>query len=271
MRNRLNEELASFSQYARAYEEYKSRGVDRTLNPTDPEWRGTEVWRTQHYFDVGEDALRIVITALASARRPFPKRILDFPSGSGRVTRHLRAFFPTAELWVSDIDNDHLRFCAAQFDAKTVPSRADLTEVTFNVDFDLVFCGSLLTHLPSSQAEATLSLAKHALSANGIGIVTMHGRHSSYIQRNKWKYIDDSLFAMAERQAAKTGFGFVEYPHNMRSSSTHGKPYGLSLSKPSWVLAQLEKDPTVRILGYREKDWVDHQDVVIIGRPGIDE
>jgi hypothetical protein len=27
----------------------------------------------------------------------------------------------------------------------------------------------------------------------------------------------------------------------MRSSSTRSKPYGLSLSKPSWVLAQLER------------------------------
>lgn len=270
MPHRFDGEFLSFLQYAKAYEEYRSRGISKTLNPNDQEWYGSEPWRTQHYFEVGEDALGIAIAALASTQRPFPRRILDLPSGSGRVTRHLRAFFPAAEIWACDIDPDHLRFCAMHFDARTKLSQEDLTRVTFDADFDLIFCGSLLTHLPPESAEAALSIVRQTLSSNGIAIVTIHGRHSSFIQRHKWKYIDDELFGIAERQASETGYGFVEYRGRIRRPFSDRGGYGISLIKPSWLVARLENDPTIRVLGYRERDWADHQDIVIFGRPGID-
>ena len=271
MSNRLDSVFRSALRYATAYEAYKARGVVPTLNPHDQEWDGNEPWQVQHYFDVGEDALCVIVAALSSADRQSPRTILDFPSGSGRVTRQLRAFFPDAEIWVCDIDPDHLRFCAAQFGAKTTLSQHDLTNVRFEVDFDLIFCGSLLTHLPSRSATEALSLVSQSLSATGIGIVTLHGRHSRYIQRHQWKYIDDASFAIAEREASATGYGFVDYQGQMRQRFNHTGAYGVSLVKPSWVVARLENNPAIRVLGYRERQWDDHQDVVVFGRPGVDD
>jgi hypothetical protein len=45
--------------------------------------------------------------------------------------------------------------------------------------------------------------------------------------------------------------------------------YGVSVASPSWMLRQLEGDPSIRVLSYRERDWDDHQDVVVFGRPGV--
>lgn len=271
MSDRLDSVFRSALRYATAYEEYKTRGVISTLNPNDREWDGGEPWHVQHYFDVGEDALGVIVAALSSAERLFPRTILDFPSGSGRVTRHLRAFFPDAEIWACDIDPEHLRFCAAEFGAKTTLSQHDLTNVRFEVDFDLIFCGSLLTHLPARPATEALSLVSQSLSSTGIGIVTVHGRHSSYIQQHEWKYIDDESFVLAEREASATGYGFVGYQGQGRQRFNHGGEYGVSLVKPSWVVARLEDNPAIRVLGYRERQWDDHQDVVVFGRPGVDD
>ena len=157
-RQPLDAMFSDVNNYANAYAGYKARGVDRELDPTDREYRDEGKWMLQHYLQVGEDALRLIVAALISAGRPIPKRILDFPSGSGRVTRHLRAFFPDAEIWASDIQQDHMAFCSRRFGVKTEASREDFTQLKFDGEFDLVFCGSLLTHLTEGDAKAALAL-----------------------------------------------------------------------------------------------------------------
>ena len=68
-----------------------------------------------------------------------------------------------------------------------------------------------------------------------------------------------------------TGFGFVEYPEVQRERLGTTARYGVSLVKPRWTVAQLEADRAIRLLGFSERAWDDHQDVVIFGRPGIDD
>jgi SAM-dependent methyltransferase len=82
--------------------------------------------------------------------------------------------------------------------------------LNFDLNFDLIFCGSLLTHLPEEGVRAALDAIVRALSPSGIAVVTFQGRHSDFIQKHKWKYVDDSLFDVAVRQVHKTGFGFVD-------------------------------------------------------------
>lgn len=74
--------------YESMYELYHANDVIRTLNPNDKEFSGAEAWHLRHYFDVGADALRIIVSSLIAHLRSVPGVILDFPSGSGRVTRH---------------------------------------------------------------------------------------------------------------------------------------------------------------------------------------
>ena len=271
MPQRLDGMFSDIDDYAHAYRQYKARGVDRELNPTDRECHDEGARTVPHYFEVGEDALRLIVAALIAAGRPFPTRILDFPSGSGRVTRHLRVFFPDAEIWASDIDHDHLTFCAARFGVKTQTSREEFSQLAFDGEFDLIFCGSLLTHLAECDAKAALALIARTLSPTGIALVTFHGRHSSHVQRHQWKYLDDDSFHIAEGQAVATGFGFAEYQRAQRERLGTPPRYGVSLIKPHWAVAQLETDPAIRLLGYSERAWDDHQDVVIFGRPGIDD
>lgn len=257
--------------YREAYEAYRARGVDRTLDPGDKEFAGAEPWQQAHYFDVGADALRLIVSALQSNGRPSPSRILDFPSGSGRVTRHLRAYFPQSSITACDLYPEHIAFCAQQFAAEPKLSRERLDEVSFDAPFDLIFCGSLLTHLPQSGVEAALRLMARSLTPQGIAVVTFQGRHSDHIQRHKWKYLDDPLYAQAERAVRGHGFGYVDYEGSFRALFAGQARYGVTLVRPHWVMHALEGREDIRILGYAERAWDDHQDVLVFGRPGINE
>jgi len=123
------------------------------------------MWNTgsQWYYDVGKSALNCVRSALATARgepasfpdipsavrsslataHVEPTSILDLPSGHGRVCRMLRAAFPDAHLTVCDLDRDAVDFCAAEFNATPVYSQEDISSVSLDQSFDLIWCGSL--------------------------------------------------------------------------------------------------------------------------------
>ena len=101
--------------------------------------------------------------------------------------------------------------------------------------------------------------------------MTLQGRHSEFIQRNKWKYIEDKLFAVAERQVRRKGFGFVDYQGSFRARFANRTPYGIALTRPSWIVRHIETNPKVRLLGYAERAWDNHQDVLVFGRPAVND
>ena len=66
--------------------------------------------------------------------------ILDLPCGGGRVTRHLKAFFPESEIHVGDIDADKLAAVTAQFSVTPFPFPHDFRGEPGR-RFDLIFVG----------------------------------------------------------------------------------------------------------------------------------
>src|SRR5581483_10052394 len=75
-------------------------GVIRRISPRDEMYAGD----ADHYFGVGRSALRCVRLAMLAAGKQRVCRILDLPSGHGRVLRYLKAAFPEARLTACDLD-----------------------------------------------------------------------------------------------------------------------------------------------------------------------
>lgn len=140
------ESSAIHQRYMDLWNCYASRGVSDALDPTDKEnLCGSEMER-RHYFDVGADALYIITKELIAERRPPPETILEFSSRSGRVMRYMRTVFLDAKISACDLYQPHLNFCAVQFWAVSFMSRENLDELDI-IQWDLIFLGSLLTHL----------------------------------------------------------------------------------------------------------------------------
>ena len=255
--------------YSDLWHDYALRGVSEVLDETDKENVISNEAERRHYFDVGADAIGIIMRALIDSRLAPPQTILDFPSGSGRVTRHLRAMFPHATLAACDLYESHLDFCAAHSGAVPLMSKENLDQLDVGL-WDLIFCGSLLTHLPERLFWPTIRFITRFLSPAGIAVVTLEGRHAIHIQYNRYKFLDDELFEVARKGFERIGFGFVDYNRGfLRSKFAANASYGIALVSASWLMAGLQKMDNIRVLNFTERCWDNHQDVVVIGRPGI--
>ncbi|MBL9216129.1 MAG: class I SAM-dependent methyltransferase [Opitutaceae bacterium] len=234
-------------------------GLNREIAPGDEMYFGN----AEHYFDVGESALRCVESALLAVRRRKSAvgSILDLPCGYGRVLRFLRQAFPGAQLTACDLLRDGVEFCARQFGAVPVVSRTEPAEVPLSGGYDLIWCGSLLTHLPAARCAGFLQLFQRVLHPDGILVFTLHGRRcEAELATGRHD------FGLAPEQATpllaeyrRTGFGYVDYP---------GQPgYGISLARPSYVLEHFVQRPEWRLVGYHETAWDRRQDVVCLQKP----
>jgi SAM-dependent methyltransferase len=231
-------------------------GVNRSISAHDEMFIGNEV----HYFDVGESALHAVETALFAAQRPKStiKRILDLPCGHGRVMRFLQKGFPEAQLTACDLNRSGVEFCATTFGALPVISREAADEIPLPGEFDLIWCGSLLTHLSEEKCASFLRLFQRLLGHRGILVCTTHGRHSARelaAGKNPHGITDQQIAELLAGYRQK-GFSYVDYSAQ--------SDYGFSLAHPSFVTAHLIDHPGWRLLGYNETGWDKRQDVICL-------
>jgi SAM-dependent methyltransferase len=225
--------------------QYRADRVDLTISPNDDMFFA-EKGGLEHYIFVGTSALEVISDAMLLCGESRFAKILDLPCGYGRVTRHLVKFFPESEIFVSEIDKEKQAFCVSQFKVRWVDMPPD-----FSGDppdrYDLIFVGSLLTHLNEKLSTRTLHYLVKALSEKGMLIFTTHGRHVATLMAKASQVARETL-----RSFKATGFGYEG-----------GATYGTSLMAPSWILGILEAVPDMRVLGHMEQGWAWHQDVFI--------
>lgn len=181
-----------------------------------------------HYFRVGLDALRCIQAGLELARRSESDvtSVLDFACGYGRVARMLRAAFPLAHLSVADVDQRALSFCAEQFHAEPLPASREIRAAQLDRQYDLIRCGSLLTHLEASKWPSVLSLFRDHLSSRGMVVFTTHGRYvATRLQQpiHPYNLAAEQIRPLLEAYT-RDDFGYSEY--------TKGANYGISVATP---------------------------------------
>ena len=206
--------------------------IIREIAPDDEMYDG----KLEHYFGVGESAMRCIDSALFNAGREkrSVRRILDLPSGHGRVMRSFRAAFPNAELTACDLNRSGVDFCAKTFGAVPVYSEIDVNRIRLQGKFDLIWSGSLLTHLSEEHCREFIRLFDSVLDVGGIMMFTTHGRRTEdWMTGGHWNYglsanqIDELLTSYYQN-----GFGYVDY-------SDKNPGYGISICTPSFVLTDL--------------------------------
>jgi SAM-dependent methyltransferase len=209
-----------------------------------------------HYLNVGLSALRCIESALQAAQpAPEVKSILDFPCGHGRVMRFLRLRFPAASIFATELDETGLNFCRRAFDAKPLSTCSDFDALNFETRFDLIWCGSLMTHIDEAAATALLRLFCRHLNPNGLCLFTTHGRYpAENLETGAFGYgLPPESRAPIVAEYREKGYGFATYANQTR--------YGISLVTRERIRAIASGSGAWKELFYGERGWDNHQDV----------
>ena len=229
------------------------RRASRAISPDD----GMHAGNDEHYYSVATSALRAVLAGLATAGTTEVRNVLDLGSGHGRVLRALRAQWPGARIVAADILPGAVEFCARELGATGLVVPADAEDLQLPGDNQLLWCGSVLTHLDRPRWITVLRAVSHALDQGGVGVLTTHGR------RMAWRASTGADYGLPESSQAQLlatyracGFAYVDYPLQ--------EDYGISLTSPSAVLDIVGLLPDLRVVSYTESGWDDHQDVLTV-------
>lgn len=234
-----------------------SEPVSTLIHPDDTMWHSGAAW----YFPVGQSAGRVLRIAAATSWRPRIRSVLDLPCGHGRVGRFLPSLFPGATLYFADLDASGADFCAATFGGHAIHCRPELTEVVLP-DVDLIWVGSLFTHVDRDRTARWLAYLCERLTDDGILVATFHGAWGLRMQEI-YPAIDATSWQRIAADYARTGYGYARYPGS-------DADIGISLCSPNAILDMVGVIPGVRLSGYLERGWADNQDVVIVTRDDRD-
>lgn len=227
--------------------------VDRSVSPLDAMNRGD----LAHYFSVGSSALTNIRHSLSVGNVNPPARILDFGCGAGRVTRWIVAAFPNAEIEGCDLRQADVDFVAKQFGIRTWVSGTNVASLTAPSTYDLIWVGSVFTHLPE---EASIELFDKLLSwlnENSLLVLTSRGRLGAGRGNDYDKNYGIAAQWPGILQAFKASkFGYADY------SGVNG--YGTSLVPLSWWADLITSRPNTRLVTISEHAWDNHHDVLAI-------
>lgn len=213
------------------------------------------------YLNAGLSAMKNVRLAMLAAGVTELTDILDFPSGHGRVLRYLRAAFPAAKLTACDIETSAVDFCEKTFGATKVYGHEDPWKIKLPSQYDLIWVGSLLTHLNEDRCVMFLRYFSSLLKQGGLLVFTMHGREVAGRMNAGTPFgLDESGLKKVLKYYRRKGFGYVNYPKKKTFGVSEN--YGVSLVSPRWIFGELEKLPGLRLVTYTEKAWDGLQDVI---------
>jgi SAM-dependent methyltransferase len=210
----------------------------------------------RQYYHLGFAALDSIQRGLTAAEFDrSPRTVLDFACGHGRVLRMLVAAFPEAEFTACDVNRDGIDFCRRKFGATPVLGNEVAEEVELPGRYELIWVGSLFTHLDAPRWTSFLSLLARHLEPGGVLVFTTHGRGS--IEELRVGARSFTVENVADLLAGCDRDGFA-YQHYLG----HGN-FGISLSRPWWVCSELERHPELELVSFTEGGWNGRQDTVV--------
>lgn len=208
------------------------------------------------YFRIGAAALRVIQLALLAGGKTGVENILDLPCGHGRVLRYLKAAFPDAALTACDIDRDGVDYCARVLGATPIYSTEEPSEIELPGRYDLIWVGSLVTHLPAARWHELLALFERSLAPGGVLVLTTAGRTVAERIRgglDRPGLTPEAVVGLLE-DYDRDGFGYRDYPLS--------PGYGISLASMTWVLNCLGQHPLFASRWLFETSW-GLQDVIV--------
>jgi len=217
------------------------------------------------YMWSGSEGMRLIKKYTNIEDRHGEVALLDFPSGYGRVLRFIWGTYRGIDITACDLNHEAVDFCEENFLVHPVYSRENLRELTIDRKFDIIWSGSLLTHLDRQRFVDTIDFYERHLSDNGIVITTTMGRCCAHELLHKKRNLGISDHAAIVRLVETfESDGFSYHPYDS------AQDYGLTLVKPEITASIVYGFPRLRLVAIAEAEWVDFQDVVVLQKMPAD-
>jgi SAM-dependent methyltransferase len=214
------------------------------------------------YAEAGLSALACVQAGFTAAGKPDPKRILDFGCGYGRVLRFLRAAYPAADVFCTDMDAEGLGFCTHHFNTFGVRTDLEKGPEWVAERFDLIWVGSVFTHLDVPNCQRLLQHLAAFLAPGGLVVFTTHGDRAKHKMKSKSTVygLKPEVLEAILTECETTGHGYADYPT--------WPGYGVSAMTTAWVDELITSSHLVKRL-HLPAGWANHQDVFVAEREAV--
>ena len=176
-----------------------------------------------------------------------PIDLLEFASGFGCVTRHLRKAIPSCKAVSCDIHPEAIRFLRERLRVEAVQSASVPEELNPGSSFDVVFALSFFSHMPKMTFTRWMQMLASVIRPNGFLIFTAHGIVSRDKHLSQFQLDDEGFYFHAESE----------------QKDLDAAEYGTTITAPKYVLARAFAMPNVRLRYFHEGFWWDHQDLYI--------
>lgn len=157
----------------------------------------------EQFLQGGEAMAASVDAALARVGRSLAAGgdFLDFGCGSGRLLAAFERRYPALCVSGCDVDAAAIAWCRGRFPAMRFKTTTEWPPCDgAAASFDIVWCGSVFTHIDESHQDAWLQELRRLLRSNGALLASVHGRRSW----EKW------LPVWGRSKLTRDGFFFLE-------------------------------------------------------------
>jgi SAM-dependent methyltransferase len=173
-------------------------------------------------------------------------KVLEFASGYGRVTRHMKHAAPNVEIVACDIHPAANSFVSEQMGVRSIPSTFVPEEFETGEIFDMAFALSLFSHLPGFLWSRWLRALLKTVRQGGVVAFTTHGR------------------VTAKNQNLDIPRGSILFREISEQSDLELATYGTSYVTPKYAFEQINSFGNARIVDFAEAYWWAHQDLYVI-------
>lgn len=235
-------------------------GVTGRIHPNDDILYPQDA-HAEHYARSGRSAIECIETALRAVGRDLEdvESCLDLACGYGRVLRLLRERVAPERITACDVAPEAVAFCAYEFGARPLLSDPEFEGVSFET-YDLIWVGSLVTHLDERLLAKFTSLLPRLLAPGAVALVTTLGDFAiEDVSRYEARLAP--MQVALEQEYRRAGFAFVPY-----EGLTEGLGYAWHSPEMLCHAVESAAGGTLQRLAQWPQGWDHHQDVLVFGR-----
>jgi len=177
-------------------------------------------------------------------------RLLEFGSGYGCVTRHLRKL-PQFDLVACDIHQEAIDFLTHTIGVRSIMSKNRPAEFLLPDKYDVVFALSFFSHMPETTFGGWLRALLQTLHVPGYLIFTTHGTKSC------------PHMGIRPEDIPASGSWFSAGSEQFDLDTAE---YGTAITTPDFVIPEIYRQTGAPIVTYRHAFWWEHQDLWVVKR-----